>query len=383
MQILSSDSPADLSDQWLCSLVRLQMILDDVSTILGFTNTSPIQAFDQPSTRYTREMLEQRLKGWKESVPTGIDKRELFVKLKQLVLTDSGFTKCAESFCKLYINHLAIRSYTCKSVESGRLQADGHPDHKSIALTSIHFEALCRSLDSSQAVLSSFLSFEDSFTRLLPNNCFLWTMFAIVSLIKLIPFTEMLAHSQDPVVDVSRDSLPYYFGAMIERLARITQNGYVPQAKAYDAAFRKLRLWYSHKREVCINAHGSCDAVDDGAVYSVFGTGPESQEGEPPSNQPAPKPNGTANGYSWQGSYAEPIDGRRELGSSDVSMQTPDSSNTGGLPGFEATPVMDAVYNPSTYANTNWDDLNFSAEAMKEFDTYMMDDDDSWMRYLI
>ncbi len=73
IKILLSDPDEPLSDQWLCNLVRLQLILEDVSNVFG---TDEVEEFDKPRTQYKLQMSRQRLQSWKDTATTGIDIRK-------------------------------------------------------------------------------------------------------------------------------------------------------------------------------------------------------------------------------------------------------------------------------------------------------------------
>lgn len=76
LAVLSSDPDLSPSDQWLCSLVRLQSIMDDVSNTFNSSNPQILENFDLPSTQYKLQMFRQRLQSWKISAPRSIDARE-------------------------------------------------------------------------------------------------------------------------------------------------------------------------------------------------------------------------------------------------------------------------------------------------------------------
>ncbi len=91
IRILLSDPAEPLSDQWLCSLVRLQLIMEDISNI--FSGVNGFEEFDKPSTQYKLQMSRQRLQSWKDTTPGGVDTR-----------------KCFFSSSLMYIDHAAVRS---------------------------------------------------------------------------------------------------------------------------------------------------------------------------------------------------------------------------------------------------------------------------------
>lgn len=73
LDILMAGADVSLSDKWLCSLARLQSIMEDTSNTLHRISAA---AFDEPSTQYQLKMAERRLDIWKTSIPEGVDSRE-------------------------------------------------------------------------------------------------------------------------------------------------------------------------------------------------------------------------------------------------------------------------------------------------------------------
>lgn len=299
-----------------------------------------------------------------------------------MLTTPSGLKRCAEHFCNLWIHHSAIHSFIRKNFAPKNDQTKNSLDKSNISLSTPHFESLCHCLDSGQEVINAYISFEDSFARALPNNYLLWTLCAMVCLLKLSPFVEFVL-SRDPANNaIGLPSATHYLDAMVRKISKLSQNGYLPQAKPCGSAFRKLKLWYLHKRDVCMNAEGECDVPGDRPVYSVLGHGPEPALTGLDTNQ-REKPNGATHGQQFQPRSTLQQEDRTGYASGGFSTQSPESSNTGTIPILDTGSSVDFAYDPSTYENTNWDDLTLDAEAMQEFDMFMMDEDDSWMQSIL
>ncbi|KIX07840.1 uncharacterized protein Z518_02494 [Rhinocladiella mackenziei CBS 650.93] len=377
LNVLSSDTNTDLSDQWFCSLIQLQLILEDVSNLLS-NQAKLMETFDEPSTQYKMQMFRRRLDNWKESAPRAVDE---------------CLRKCAAHFTNLCIHHVAIRSYHQKVYPPSQKQNTSRPSDNEVTLSTPHFESLCISMEAAQGVLNAYLSIEDTRARLLPNMYLLWTLYAAVSLIKLSHFAGHILSQNTavPANESGETSVLQYLDAMINKTSKISTNGYLPQAKPCGIAFIKLKTWYVHKLDVCINSDGVCD-VTRGPVYSVFGNGPEPtlpdsvtvSESEPaPSvgQQGSGQRRGISSGHPPHGESIQQRENRGAFVPNPDSAQNP-MSDMEKIQGFDPRNMADAVYHPLTYANTDWDDLAH-AEAMREFDTLMMmDGDDSWMKTL-
>ena len=73
LAILTAEGDICPSDNWICSLVRLQSMMDEALNTLHLT---PAESFDKSSTQCELKMAEQRLRKWKTSIPEHGDTRE-------------------------------------------------------------------------------------------------------------------------------------------------------------------------------------------------------------------------------------------------------------------------------------------------------------------
>jgi hypothetical protein len=252
---------------------------------------------------------------------------------------------------------------------------------------------LCRCLESTQEILGIYLALEDSFARSLPNSYLLWTLYAAVILIKLRPFEEY-AQSRGSAASLleasGHESTVYYLDAMIQKTSRICQDKYHPQAKSARLALLKLMSFYAKKREVCINALGGRvvpDARGDNRVYSVFGHDAESilPEGDAAlrsGQEETQALDSKSNQSSWQRDCADQGCNSPILSFSNRTFATLSSPEEGSLLILDRNAPGVSVYDPTAFANTNWEDFTWESEEMKEFDTSVMGYDVPWTKSL-
>ncbi|KIY03393.1 uncharacterized protein Z520_00084 [Fonsecaea multimorphosa CBS 102226] len=377
----AADSVLTPSDALLCSLVRLQVILDNVSNTFDPGDKKACGEFDSSTVQYQLRTFQERLHSWETSASNFVD---------------DHLKKCSVNFANICIHQVALRCYMQKSFErdeSGSFYATN------ITLSSQHISSICCCLDSTQILLDAYLSLDRRLARSLPNHYLMWTLYAAVALIKLTPFREAMRARTLATHSEQASAVPH-LDSMLSKISQITEDGYLPQAKTWGVAFSKLRLWYLHKKQVCINGHGRCDSgSEDGPVYSVFGDWPEQQS--PTEDQGAshwgsgPTPLLLSN--SRLPANATPERPSRQAMSRDGhgpppattafgagTIQSP-SSTPGRQPrqSFDATASVEAAYDPLTYAGTNWDDLVLDANSLREFESLMMDDSDSWLKMLM
>lgn len=218
-------------------------------------------------------------------------------------------------------------------------------------------------------------------------------MCAAVSLIRLTPFTETLASgptgtSAPSETARSSASVLDYLDAMVRKIISVSNDGYLPQAKPLLTVFQKFKLWYSHKRDVCINKNECFVSSEQGPLYSVFGNDPDPALATSEStgnvtvtvstDVEAAK---TGQSTAWQSEDTEQNKDQNPVAGEGPPQKAP--AVTPGLLNGSYQESAELAFDPATYANTDWTDPAMDFEWMKDFDTYMMDDDDSWLSLVL
>ncbi|XDG05700.1 hypothetical protein ABKA04_005315 [Annulohypoxylon sp. FPYF3050] len=253
-------------DQWLCSLVILQEIFDDASKTLNAPNNTTHESFDDFGTQHLLGMFQRKLSDWKKSSSEGIDPR-----LKDV----------AASITDLYIHQVAIRAYMYEIHTWLKSKGEGNASQPPL-FTATHRNALCHCLRVGANVINVYLSLDDITIRSLPNTFLVWNLCAAICLVKLGHFAEELPQTGDSD-DNEPPSPSKLLEAMIQRLTRLSQNGYFPQSRPFLAAIEKLKKWFHQKKIVCLNNNGNCVEEGNGPIHGVLGTQ------TPPASPPPPQ----------------------------------------------------------------------------------------------
>lgn len=77
LDTLKNGSNVHASDQWLCTLIQLQRIIEEASISLDLFDVRPSKELDDPRTKYTLNNLRQQLETWKNSACNLKDDRKL------------------------------------------------------------------------------------------------------------------------------------------------------------------------------------------------------------------------------------------------------------------------------------------------------------------
>ncbi|KAH8656702.1 hypothetical protein BGZ60DRAFT_146075 [Tricladium varicosporioides] len=242
------------SDRTLCSLVRLQTIVEDTSMTMGQISCDREIEFDKPSTQYHLIALRQRLDQWKESISEELE---------------SSFMSHAYHSAKLYLHQIAIRAYIRKIFSPSR-EPLGVIHDPNLSLSTMHIDALGICLESSQKVFYAFTCLDSATLRCLPSFYLVWTLFAAVCIVKIAPYVEHQQNLRSSRTTVERGiyglhSITQLLDSAVQKLGIGCENDYMSHGKLFLTAFQKLRTWYLEKSTICLNArqgeHGAGNRV--------------------------------------------------------------------------------------------------------------------------
>lgn len=379
-------------DQWLCSLVALQEILDDVSKTLNTSFINTDESFEDFKTQHLLGIFRQRLASWKEYPQGDIDPRKYdgasisssFWEITN-VWCYKGLRNHAASIADLYIHQVAIRVYNRQMLAWLNSKEKNGPQQQPPVFTVTLTDALCHCLRVSSNVLNIYISLDDATARSLSNLFLVWNMCAAVCLIKLGYFAEDLSHyrtSNDGSYDLP--SPLDLLEAMIQKLTSLSLHGYFPQSQPFIVAFRKLKMWFLQKKLICIKNDGNCEDGSNRTVHEIFGA--QTPPASPPATESTihippqagiddlnrlrtqlefqPEQNGPTAIPEVQQIGRQSLDWEPSL--SHINAPQPDNA-------FEMT------YDPS-YIDTDLGDLGFN---MENIDNFMMQADDEGLWSLL
>ncbi|KAI0846393.1 hypothetical protein F5Y00DRAFT_145024 [Daldinia vernicosa] len=374
IEALTQGSATRSDDRWLCSLVALQEIFDDVSKTLNASYSCADESFDDFRTQHLLGIFRQRLADWKLSPSGDLDPR---------------LKNHAGSVADVYIHQVAIRDYIRQMRTWLKIKDNEDPNRPPPTFTAAHTDALCHSLIVGANALDIYLSLDDDLTRSLPNVFLVWNLCVIVSLLKLGHFAEDLSRSQTKGPGNHNPPSPLdLLEAMIQRLTTLTLHGYFPQSRPFIDAFKKLKGWFQQKKTVCINNNGSCDEGSTEIVHDVLGTQTPPASPSPPQSHihtpVRPQPN-------YQGHLQNTLEMQAEsnnstliteiqsAGQQDINWNLGSyafdnakaSTYNAGAPNTHS----DMTYDPG-YFNTGIHDTAFGLSDMKDIDDFMMQDVD-------
>ncbi|EXJ88469.1 hypothetical protein A1O1_05399 [Capronia coronata CBS 617.96] len=342
LMILSTSPFVVPSDKWLCKLVRLLHIAEEVSIMFNMDDPGAELNFTEPRTQHQLKYFQRQLQQWERSVNVDLDPRLI---------------QHQAACINLYIHEIAIHcDHNVDDFRPGVL----HNDRKlPNVITSSHVEALTTLFESAHRVLDSWLSLEVPLARALTNMYLVWNAYAMVILIKL----HWIIHTPDSQfgsIFLADFRTEHYLDTMINRLAELSASGHSPFAEAFGFVFKKLKTWHQHRA-----GHLSDD-------------------------EPGGDPDSRRNQASdlLRKDTTSIFESAKDLGPRTLGSPLPQSYTTlpGIFPGQWAAPDklgsnLNAAYEAASYGNTNWEQFNFSTEEMDLFDVYM--NNNGWMGYLL
>ncbi|KAI1410480.1 hypothetical protein F5Y13DRAFT_181404 [Hypoxylon sp. FL1857] len=338
-------------DQWLCSLVALQEMFDDVSKTLNASYSSTDESFDDFRTQHLLGIYRQRLADWKLSSSGEIDPR---------------LKNHAAAIADLYIHQVAIRVYIRLMHEWRNSKGQYGVSQPPPKFTATHTDALCHCLKVSINVLNIYMSLEDTLLRSLPNVFLIWNL------------------GRDNYNLPSPSDL---LETMIQKLTNVSLHGYFPQSRPFLVAFKKLNMWFQQKKTVCINNNGTCDEASSESVHAVLGTQtPPASPSATGSNVPIPQDR--TGGQTYPGNYPETgperagpitipdfqLTGQQSL-DWDPSLHAFGRAKTLTDDTTTTNSAFNVAYDPG-YFNTDLDNLGSGFDDMKDIEEFMMQTDD-------
>ncbi|KAK5047748.1 hypothetical protein LTR84_006413 [Exophiala bonariae] len=364
LQRFLSDFESSHNDQWLFRLFRLQRLVEDTKTIYGPMSSKPVDSLDDNANAMKLKMCQQRLEDWKSTGTPNLDTR---------------LNACAIHFAELVVHQIAMRNVV------NRVYASYHANKATPGATGFslcfapwQLEAIWRCVVSCQGLLDIYCGLEDSLVRSLPNMFLVWTIFAGFTLVKLGYLAEGASSPDSSIMAnmLSQKSTPEFLDAMVTKIDVVSRNGYLPQAKGFGLAFKKLKSYYLQKKHTCLHSGGDCEFGVDGEAAEVVDPlgGALRQSAMDPSNE-------VLGESDWQS-----VEFRQSPGGSSSARQTvlEQPLQVFTEVSQDMTDAPDAsfpdVYNPSAYDRTDWNDFVLDDVAMREINDFMMEDDPGWMR---
>ncbi|RVX72030.1 hypothetical protein B0A52_04628 [Exophiala mesophila] len=341
ISVLSEGSSVDSDDEWFIYLIRLQQLIEDVMNVFPSTipSNGSTSSYDATNVRFKFDLFQKRLST---------------LNSKLVFSGDSRLQKSAMLFGEFMLHMTVVRgswntfTYRTKSATLKHGTSDGLCS----SATPWHLDTILSGLASARAALDLYLNLEDSICRSLPNMFLIWTMFAAFLLIKTGHLTQSMAQTHTDHAARPPPSITDLLEAMAEKIDVVAANGYLPQAKSFSGAFRNMRKYAIQKRAICLHSKGDCDAAPGESIVELIGRSSD---------------------------HAAILTGADD-DTSTHAFATPSSSRNTMSGAHDSATDSGSVYDPSTYAQTDWSDFFLDEEAMRQMDSFMMDDDPGWMR---
>ncbi|OTB01927.1 hypothetical protein M426DRAFT_323140 [Hypoxylon sp. CI-4A] len=365
-----------IEDQWLCSLVTLQELFEDVSKTLNMSYYCSDESFDDFRTQHLLGSFRQRLADWKLSPSGNIDPR---------------LKNHAASAADLYMHQVAVKVYTYQMNAWLKNKEKYGSNHPLPLFTATHTDALCRCVKAGTDALNIYLSLEDDLVRSLPNVFLIWNLGAAVGLIKLGHFIKDISHYERSGNDIFDPPSPSnLLEAVIQKLTHLSRNGCFLQARPFIFAFKKIKTWYEQKKSICLNSNGGCADGSDGPFHDILGT--QTPPASPPATPNTFNPQRPTDDQGRSGNGLQIDSGRNEkiMGPGiPGTVQSNIDWNTNALAEMEtmagngtAAAAFNTTYDPA-YFNTDLGDFGFGLDDMRDIDNFMMQTEDAGLWSLL
>ncbi|KAK5301830.1 hypothetical protein LTR14_000075 [Exophiala xenobiotica] len=236
LDVLSSESGALPSDQWLCDLIRIQHIAEDASVVFSMDDPGSIISFRDVKTQYQIGGFRQQLKQWRRHAHNNLQQ---------------AFVRHIEATTTLYVHEIAIHSEHNIDELRSPLRLPGPNDaanlDPSASLTDLQFvpariESLFTCVTAIHECFDALLSMDLTALCTLPNFFLVRTGYAARALRKLLSICEnqaaLTGQFQINVQDLKFDE---YMTSLIHLFARIHEENSQHVARAFCLVISQIK----------------------------------------------------------------------------------------------------------------------------------------------
>jgi hypothetical protein len=255
LELLATAPDALPSDKWLCHLIRIQHIAEDVGFQFSMDDPASVISLTDTKTQYHLKAFERQLEEWQQHATMDIPQRKTpfpdpIVSFKANTVT-TALIKHMESIINLYMHEIAMHNnhniddfkppYNIAPSEAGPDEPD--------AITPAHIESLTICQESIHGAFNSFLALDPKVIRCLPTIFFVRNSYAAVALIKMYTAVNAKGSKFGTIFKPQDLRVEYYLDALIGQFAKVAERNQSRVAHKFGFIFNMLKSWHSKRTE--------------------------------------------------------------------------------------------------------------------------------------
>ena len=260
LEILASAPDAQPSDRWLCHLVRIQHIAEEVSLQFSMDDPASIVSLADTKTQYHLKAFERQLHEWKQQPTPNVVKRESSPGTRYIGNADTAvaIVESISAIINLYMHEIAMHhNHNIDDFKPPYNIAPQDPaSDESDFVTPAHIDSLTICTQSIHLAFDSFLAMDTSLIRQLPTIFFVRNSYAAVALIKMFSAVSAPASKFGTVFKPADLKVEYYLNGLIEKLAKASEGNQSRVACKFSFIFNMLKSWHAKRMEGQLNKNG-------------------------------------------------------------------------------------------------------------------------------
>ena len=244
VEVLESHPDAYPSDKVFCQHIKIQHICEDIGLQFLMDDSSAQISITDPKVTYALNVLETKLKDWKESVPIECKTPGLrfFEHVTELYLHEIA----------LHLNH-NVEDFRMPFTEESLRTVNSTSD----TLTQNQMAALEACLRAAHGILDTMLSFDIQFVKTLPTLIyFVRCVYAIVILIKMHVAVSTPNSELGKIMKPADLKVDFYIDSIMNLFGHVARDSSISRPKVLRI-LNVLRDWYlKHQEGVAARQRG-------------------------------------------------------------------------------------------------------------------------------
>jgi hypothetical protein len=322
MEVLENSTDAAPTDKFLCQLVRIQRIAEDVGMQFSMDDPSAQVNIADPKVQYAMRGFERDLEHWSAHLPKEVRAPTL---------------KMTEHVVNLYMHEVAMHvdhnvdEFKPPFTEEALRGSGLHEQEESLPLTRAHVDALSTCLTSVDCVFEAFFTLDVEVVRALPILYFVRIAYAVVVLIKMY-FAAAKPNSElGKVINKDNMNVEGYLDGLSEKFRATAAEDKSRPAAKFLMVLVMLKTWFHRSKTGGFNGKRPslrCDGLNPSV--------------EPETSAQAPAPSGSSASQQQPSVQTQP---EPEYNPANTPLQLLSEVATGGTPRPESR---------NQYPSTEW-----------------------------
>ena len=244
---LNNSPDALKSDAWLCELIKIQHIADEVAFVFSMDDPAFTVSLSDTKTQYHIKTFERQLQQWRQNSKADVNMRMLHISQSLTpfrLIMFKAWARHLEASINLYIHEIAIHfDHNVDDFRPPPLMTDERPTGHDEMITPAHIDSLMICIDSIHVMFDAYFEMDIDTIRNLPNLFMVRNAYAAVALIKMDGVFKSRGSKFEMVFSPNL-KVESYLNTLIDVLDKANEGSKSIIAFGFGFVFRRLKQWY-------------------------------------------------------------------------------------------------------------------------------------------